>query len=93
VTGAIVRRRLLVTGRVQGVAYRASTAREAERQGVRGWVRNRPDGNVEAVFEGSEAAVAAMLDWCRRGPRWARVTGVEVFEETPQAERSFEIRR
>jgi len=88
-----VRRRLIVSGRVQGVAYRASTAREAERRGVRGWVRNRADGSVEAALEGPEAAVAAMVDWCRQGPRSARVTGVEVFEETPRQEPGFEIRR
>lgn len=77
----VVRRRVQVSGRVQGVWFRDSCRREAERRQVGGWVRNLRDGRVEAVFEGPEDAVAAMVDWCRRGPRRARVDHVEVVEE------------
>jgi acylphosphatase len=65
-----------ITGRVQGVGYRAWTAREAERLGLAGWVRNRRDGSVEAVFKGGEDAVVRMLDGCWRGPRGAKVDNV-----------------
>ena len=88
-----VRRRVQVSGRVQGVWFRDSCRREAERQGVGGWVRNLPNGRVEAVFEGSDDAVAAMVEWCRRGPRRARVEHVEVVEESAEEGlRSFEVR-
>jgi acylphosphatase len=76
-----VRARAVITGRVQGVAYRIETQWAAERIGVRGWVRNRADGSVEAVFEGERAKVEAMLAWCRRGPALARVTAVDVSWE------------
>lgn len=72
------RRRLVIHGRVQGVGFRASLAREAQKQGVAGWVRNRHDGTVEAVICGSDEAVAAMIAWARRGPPGARVDHVEV---------------
>jgi acylphosphatase len=75
---ANVRAHVLVSGRVQGVAFRYETQRAAERIGVRGWVRNLADGRVEAVFEGLPAAVEEMIAWCRRGPGLARVTAVEV---------------
>jgi acylphosphatase len=91
-TGDRIRRRAVVYGRVQGVAFRGSTADEARRAGVDGWVRNRPDGRVEAVFEGEAAAVEALLAFCRRGPTWAEVTRLEVSEEPPQGERDFRIR-
>ncbi|HTL12417.1 MAG TPA: acylphosphatase [Bdellovibrionota bacterium] len=72
--------RARIRGRVQGVGYRASTAAEVERRGgeVRGYVRNLPDGSVEAVFAGPSDAVDAMLEWCRSGPPMARVDAVEV---------------
>ncbi len=73
-----VRARAVISGRVQGVAFRFETQRAAERIGVRGWVRNRPDGTVEALFEGERARVEEMLAWCRRGPALARVTTVDV---------------
>jgi acylphosphatase len=73
-----VRVHLLVSGRVQGVAFRAYTEDEARRLGVRGWVRNLRDGRVEAEAEGDRAAVEALVAWCRRGPPSARVDGVEV---------------
>ena len=89
---ATVRRRVVVQGRVQGVAFRASTEREATRAGVHGWVRNRPDGSVETVFEGPEPAVQALVEWCRGGPRWAQVTTLAVFDEPPEQERGFAVR-
>jgi acylphosphatase len=83
----------VVTGRVQGVAYRASTADEARRLGVVGWVRNLGDGSVELEAEGTPERVAALLAWCERGPPMARVTGVEAHARTPLgAEPGFEIR-
>jgi len=72
-----VRRRLIVSGRVQGVAYRASTAREAERRGVRGWVRNRADGSVELFAQGESDRIDRLVDWAWAGPVAARVTGVQ----------------
>ena len=87
-----IRRRVVVSGRVQGVAFRASTRAEARRHGVEGWVRNRADGRVEAVFEGAAEGVATLVDWCRAGPRFARVEGVEVREETPEGLAGFEVR-
>ena len=65
-----------ITGRVQGVGYRAWTAREAQRLGLTGFVRNRRDGSVEAVFKGQEDAIVRMLDECWRGPRGAKVANV-----------------
>ena len=73
-----VRAHASISGRVQGVAYRIETQWAAERIGVSGWVRNRADGSVEAVFEGERPKVEEMLAWCRRGPALARVTGVDV---------------
>jgi acylphosphatase len=87
-----VRRHLWISGRVQGVWYRQSTADEAERLGVRGWVRNLSDGRVEAVAEGSAHAVAALERWCWSGPRGARVVTVEVREEPVEGLRGFRVR-
>jgi acylphosphatase len=87
-----VRRRVIVHGRVHGVWFRDSCRREAEAAGVAGWVRNRPDRTVEAVFEGPEAAVAALVAWCRTGPIRARVERVEQFDELPTGAPGFEIR-
>jgi acylphosphatase len=91
-TAATVRRRVRVSGRVQGVWFRDSCRREAERAGVAGWVRNRPDGDVEAVFEGAPAAVETLVAWCRVGPPRAVVTAVTVTDETPAGENGFRIR-
>ena len=86
-----VRRHLLIDGRVQGVWFRESCRREAATRGVAGWIRNRMDGRVEAVFEGSTEAVDAIVAWCRTGPPRAEVTGVEVVAEPPQGEASFAV--
>jgi acylphosphatase len=87
-----VRRRVVARGRVQGVAYRAATRAEAQRLGVAGWVRNRADGSVEAALEGAPAAVDALVQFCRRGPRFAAVAELEVRDEAPEGAREFEIR-
>lgn len=73
-----VRAHALISGRVQGVFFRLETREAARRHGVGGWVRNLPDGRVEAVFEGPRPAVEAVLDWCRQGPPQARVDEVRV---------------
>jgi len=73
-----IARRLRITGRVQGVGYRAALRAAAERHGLDGWVRNRSDGSVEAEVSGSAAAVEALIEWARRGPPAAQVTGVSV---------------
>jgi acylphosphatase len=81
-----VRARAVISGRVQGVAFRFETQWTAERIGVRGWVRNRPDGTVQALFEGERARVEEMLAWCRRGPALARVAAVDVTWEDYRGE-------
>ncbi len=87
-----IRRRVVVRGRVQGVAFRAATRAEAHRHGVAGWVCNRADGTVEAAFEGAPEAVDALVAFCRRGPRAARVEELAVREEAPEGLREFAIR-
>lgn len=72
------RAHLIITGRVQGVFFRMETRRAAERLGVTGWVRNLPDGTVEAVFEGTLDAVQKTIEWCRTGPRMAEVNEVRI---------------
>ncbi len=86
-----VRAHVWVSGRVQGVFFRAYTEDEAAFRKVAGWVRNTPDGRVEAVFEGSRASVEAMTRWCYRGSPAADVTGVEVTWEDPRGERGFRV--
>jgi acylphosphatase len=86
------RARVIVSGRVQGVWFRESCRREAGDRGVTGWIRNRADGAVEAVFEGQESAVAQVVAWCRIGPSRAVVTGVDVVEETPEGLVGFRVR-
>jgi len=88
-----VRARVFVSGIVQGVFFRQKTKRQAESLGVNGWVRNLPDGRVEAVFEGEEQAVKALVDYCYHGPSYARVTNVDVLWEPYRGEFSgFETR-
>ena len=86
------RRHVIVRGTVQGVFFRASCQQEAARVGAAGWVANRPDGSVEAVFEGSDDVVAHMVQWCRSGPPRATVTDVEVTTQEPAGEAGFEVR-
>lgn len=88
----IVRRRLVVSGRVQGVFYRDSCRRRAEELGVRGWVANRPDGRVEVVAEGPPGAVDELAAWCRTGPPRAHVDRVEAHDEAPAGEPGFHVR-
>ena len=84
---------VVITGRVQGVGYRASCQRQAAALGLTGWVSNRWDGAVEAQFEGESAAVDAMLDWCREGPPMAYVSGVEIsIPPDAPPERGFRVR-
>lgn len=87
-----IRRRVVVRGRVQGVAFRASTQAQAQRLGVSGWVRNRADGAVEAALEGAPDAVEALIAFCRCGPRFAAVNDVAVSEENPEGAEEFAIR-
>jgi acylphosphatase len=89
---ATVRRRVTAHGRVQGVFFRDSTREEAERRGVAGSVRNTGEGTVEAVFEGEEAAVDALVEFCRSGPGSADVERVDVEEEEePEGLEGFEV--
>jgi len=89
----VVRVHVFISGRVQGVFYRSSTRRTALKLGLTGWVRNLPDGRVEAVVEGEEEQVEKLIDWCRRGPPSADVKGVEVKRGLPTDEyRSFSVR-
>jgi acylphosphatase len=88
----VIRKRVVVHGNVQGVFFRDSTERAASSRGVAGWVSNRPDGAVEAVFEGEEEAVAAMVDFCRSGPRSADVERVDEEDEEPEGLQGFDVR-
>ncbi len=90
---AVIRVHIYVSGRVQGVFYRSNTRRKALELGLTGWVRNLPDGRVEAVVEGEEEQVEKLIQWCRRGPPLAVVTGLEVAREPPTGEfKTFGIR-
>jgi acylphosphatase len=89
---APVRAHVWVSGSVQGVSFRAYADDEAAFRGVAGWIRNAPDGRVEAVFEGPRPSVDAMIQWCHRGSPASRVTGVEVVWEAPRGERGFRTR-
>jgi acylphosphatase len=86
------RAHVYVSGRVQGVYYRATTRDTARDHGVDGWVKNLDDGRVEAVFEGDPEAVDAMVEFCHEGSAPADVSGVEVHEEEPEGLDGFEIR-
>jgi acylphosphatase len=87
-----VRKRVVVSGRVQGVYFRDTCEREARAAGVGGWVRNRWDGTVEAAFEGDPAAVDRMVAWCHHGPPRATVTSVETHDESPTGETTFRVK-
>ena len=86
------RKRVVARGRVQGVFFRDSTRREARSAGVAGWVTNRSDGAVEAVFEGDGDAVERMVSFVRRGPGHAEVSELEVHDEEPEGLTGFEVR-
>jgi acylphosphatase len=88
----VVRYRVLVSGRVQGVFFRDTCRRMAQENGVTGWVRNLPDGRVEAVFEGSADEVGRLVDWARHGPRLAVVENVAVQPEPPEGLAAFHIK-
>ena len=83
---------MFVSGTVQGVRYRASTRDAAKDRGVAGWVRNLDDGRVEAVFEGPEEDIEAMIEWCHTGSAMAAVDDVEVSYEDPTGESGFRVR-
>ncbi len=88
----MIRRRVVARGRVQGVFFRDSCRREARAHRVAGWVTNREDGAVEAVFEGDPYGVQALVEWARYGPPQAWVIRLEVIEEEPRGERGFTVR-
>ncbi len=88
-----IQRRVVMRGRVQGVGFRYSTRLQARRLHLKGWVRNQQDGSVEAVFQGPEDTVQAMLKWCWQGPPAARVSAVDCFEQEPsELETEFDVR-
>ena len=86
------RAHVYVSGKVQGVYFRATTREEARKQDVDGWVRNLDDGRVEAVFEGPEEDVESLIEFCHQGSKAARVDDVEVSYEEPQGEDGFRVR-
>jgi acylphosphatase len=88
----VIRKRVVVSGRVQGVWFRDSCREEAKLREVAGWVRNNPDGSVEAVFEGGDTDVAAMINWMKHGPARACVTDVRVADEQPGGLTTFVVR-
>jgi len=87
-----MRRRVVIHGHVQGVFFRDTTQRLAERHGVAGWARNNSDGTVEAVFEGETGAVERLLSFVHEGPRGAKVESVDVFDEPPEGLSGFVVR-
>jgi acylphosphatase len=87
------RARVLVSGTVQGVSYRANTRDAARERGLDGWVRNLDDGRVEAVFEGPKEDVEGMIEWCRTGSPAADVQSVESESEEPESLNGFEVKR
>ena len=88
----MIRRRVIVRGLVQGVFFRDSVRRQAQRRGVSGWIANRADGAVEAVFEGEADAIERLVAFSRKGPRGARVDSVEVTEEEAEGLSGFAVR-
>jgi acylphosphatase len=88
----VIRKRVLVSGLVQGVFFRDTCRRTARAEGVAGWVRNLPDGRVEAVFEGDADHVERVVRWAHTGPRDARISGVQVTDESVEGLTGFTIR-
>jgi acylphosphatase len=91
-SAATIRRHVTVRGDVQGVFFRESTRRKAGEAGVAGWVTNRPDGSVEAVFEGAPDAVELLVEFAREGPTAASVDSVDVEEQSPEGLTGFDVR-
>ena len=90
----MIQAHLVITGRVQGVGFRAHTRRQANRLGLKGWVRNLPGGDVEAVVEGTEEEVERFIQWCHRGPTMAYVSEVRVEKKEATGEfQGFTVRR
>jgi acylphosphatase len=87
-----MRRRVIASGRVQGVFFRDTVRNAADREGVAGWVRNNPDGTLEAVFEGDAGAIERLVDLCGEGPPGADVRDVEVVEEPEEGLDGFRVR-
>jgi acylphosphatase len=88
----VIRRRVVVHGRVQGVFFRETARRRALSAGLAGWIRNTADGTVEAVFEGEPEQVERLVEFCREGPRGARVEWVDVGAEEPEDLAGFDVR-
>jgi acylphosphatase len=88
----VTRAHVWISGEVQGVFFRHETRHRARAEGLAGWVRNLPDGRVEAVFEGPDESVERMVRWCHRGPSGAEVGEVEVLREEPEGDHGFEVR-
>ena len=88
----VTRVHVFVSGSVQGVFFRYEARERARSRGLSGWVRNLPDGRVEAMFEGPEDAVQAMVEWCRHGPPGAEVTDIEAIAEDPEDLEGFDVR-
>lgn len=88
----LYRAHVYISGRVQGVGYRMTTVQKAKQVGVQGWVKNLPDGRVEAVFEGEQEVVRRIVQWCHQGPSSAQVEAVAVNCESPQGLHGFETR-
>ena len=88
----LIRRRVTAHGEVQGVFFRDTCRAQADAAGVAGWVRNAPNGAVEAAFEGTADAVEQLVEWCRQGPPQARVERVDVEDEEPRGEQGFTVK-
>ena len=88
----MIRRRVVVHGYVQGVFFRDSLRRQAQQRNVAGWVANRPEGTVEAVFEGEPEDIERLVAFCRKGPRGAQVESLDVTEENPEGLAGFAVR-
>jgi acylphosphatase len=87
------RAHVIINGRVQGVFFRMETLKEAEKLGISGWVKNKQDGNVEAVFEGKKTLIDSMIEWCRKGPPASRVDNININWEPYTGEfKEFKIR-
>lgn len=84
---------LLIKGKVQGVFYRASAKEAADKKGVTGWVRNTPEGDVEAVVSGTEEQLKQFISWCKKGPSWAKVTDVITTQQEETRFKDFSVKR